>query len=291
MRPARRHRSPLVRGIGLVETMVALALGLLVCGAAMSALIASGTSGRHAGALARMNENAAAATAVLREHLSLAGFSRPNAIDQRGRFVAVLPGAGLTGCDGGFADPRAASDQLRCAGASGADAAADAIAIVHEANARNALVSGTGLPLDCLGNGIDATQAAPPGPDAPVFHRADSRFFVSSVNGSSNRELYCKGAGAAAPQPLVEGIEDLQFTYGLATGTGLAWRRASEISSAEWADVTAVQFCVLAVSAEAVADLGASYTNCEGDRVTPRDRRIYRAFNTTVVLSNRVPAS
>jgi type IV pilus assembly protein PilW len=281
----RRGGAGACRGVSLVETMVAMAIGLLVSGAAMAALLASGFAGRHAGALAQMTENAATAAALIREHLSLAGFGQPTARDGQGRLVRTIAGRAVFGCDGGFDNPKAAFDALSCAGTQ----AADAIAIVHEADTRNALASGSGLPLDCLGNGIAASQA---GAGQPAIHRADSRFFVGSVVGSARKELYCKGAGAAAAQPLVEGIEDLQISYALASsaepGALVTWRRAAEIAAPEWVNVVGVKFCVLATSADPVGDRLTVYTDCQGRRITAADRRLYRAFTTTVVLYNRL---
>ncbi len=271
-------------GVSLVETMVALAIGLLVCGAVMTSVMASGRTGRHAQALVQMTDNATAASALLREHVALAGFGQPRAVDASGHISQPLPVRVIFGCDGRFVNPRAAFDQLACAAGSGPGA----LAILHEANARNTLLSGEELPLDCLGNGIKAEAPDKAATGSAAIFIGDSRFFVSTVSGSRRRELYCKGAGAAAPQPLVEGIEDLQFQFGTAVDGAMVWHRASQVGVLGWPAVAAVQVCLVATSTDEVADAPLAYIDCEGDEVVPIDRRLYRRFFTTVVLPTRV---
>lgn len=265
----------------LVETMVALAIGLLVSGAVVVALIAAGTAARHASALMQMEDNGNAAMAVLRQHLAMAGFATVVSIDGAGRFLRTSSGASVFGCDAGFRDTRIAFGGLQCASG---DAAAS-IAVLSEANDMNALLSSAGLPLDCLGNGIAATTV-----DGRTIHRADTRFFVSAVAGTSRRELYCKGAGASAAQPLIEGVEDLRFSYGLAQGDRVDWRDAAAMSSSDWSAVVAVRICLLTTSADEAADTATSHADCHGRAMRP-DRRLYRTLRTTVGLPNRLDAS
>jgi type IV pilus assembly protein PilW len=269
------------RGVGLVEMMVALVVGLLVCSAVMVVLNESAAAGRRAIGEAQLVENATAALQTLREHLSLAGFALPIGQGADGRIRTAVPARVVFGCDGGFADSRVSAASLVCAAADGPDA----IAIVHEANAANALMSAAGTPLDCLGNAIAAVPAG--AASAPVYI-ADSRFLIGRVGGSGRRELYCKGAGASAPQPLVEGIEDLQLEYGVRSASGLIWRDAAELAAADWSNVGAVRICVVAASTDEVAPQRIEFDDCSGERRRAADRRLYRSFVSTVALPQRV---
>lgn len=271
------------RGIGLVEMMVALVVGLLVCSAVMVVLNESAAAGRRAIGEAQLVENATAALQTLREHLSLAGFALPIGQGADGRIRTAIAPRAVFGCDGGFADARVSAASLACAGGEGADA----IAIVHEANAANALMSAAGTPLDCLGNAIAAAPAGAASAPAAVYV-ADSRFLIGRVGGSGRRELYCKGAGAAAPQPLVEGIEDLQLEYGVRSASGLIWRDAADLAAADWTSVAAVRICVVAASADEVAAQPVAFDDCSGERRRGADRRLYRSFVSTVALPQRV---
>jgi type IV pilus assembly protein PilW len=271
------------RGVGLVEMMVALVVGLLVCSAVMVVLNESAAAGRRAIGEAQLVENATAALQTLREHLSLAGFALPIAQGTDGRLRTAVPARAVFGCDGGFADTRASAASLVCAANDGPDA----IAIVHEANAANALMSAAGTPLDCLGNAIAAAPSSAASA-AAVVYVADSRLFIGRVGGSGRRELYCRGAGASAPQPLVEGIEDLQFEYGVRSASGLIWREAAELAAADWTSVAAVRICVVAASADEVAPQRIEFDDCSGERRRAADRRLYRSFVSTVALPQRV---
>lgn len=271
------------RGVGLVEMMVALVVGLLVCSAVMVVLNESAAAGRRAIAEAQLTENATAALQTLREHLSLAGFGWPIEQAADGRIRTAIAQRAVFGCDGGFADARVGAGDLACAEEDGPDA----IAIAHEANAANALMSAADTPLDCLGNAIAAAPLSAASAPAAVYV-ADSRFLVGRVGGSGRRELYCKGAGAAAPQPLVEGIEDLQLEYGVRTAGGLIWRDAAGLAEADWINVAAVRICVLAASADEVTTQPIEFDDCGGERRRGADRRLFRSFVSTVALPQRV---
>jgi Type IV Pilus-assembly protein W len=243
----------------------------------------SAAAGRRAIAEAQLTENATAALQTLREHVSLAGFAWPIGQASDGRIRTAIAQRAVFGCDGGFADARVSAADLACDEEDGSDA----VAIVHEANAANALMSAAGTPLDCLGNTIAAEPASAASAPAPVYV-ADSRFLIGHIGRSGRRELYCKGAGAAAPQPLVEGIEDLQLEYGLRSASGLIWRNAAGLAADDWTSVAAVRICVVAASADEVAPRPIEFDDCSGERRRAVDRRLYRSFVSTVALPQRV---
>jgi type IV pilus assembly protein PilW len=91
---------------------------------------------------------------------------------------STFNGVAITGCEGNDCFP---------GGNSG-----DAIVVSYNANPAG--------PLDCLGQNIAGV--------APVPGRAQNAFYVR------NESLMCLGNGNAVPQPLVEGIEDMQILYG-----------------------------------------------------------------------------
>jgi type IV pilus assembly protein PilW len=155
-----------------------------------------------------------------------------------------------------------------------------------------------------LGNGLKAPPAN------VTFYEADNRFYIDTPSGSSNPSLYCFGNGKnGTPQPLVENIEDLKFTYGVAQATGndgvvAGYLSASQIetdpsmasltSSLErWKRVVAVRICVLARSEANITNSNTSsqYVDCEGNlKTNTTDLRLRRAYFATVSLRNRLPS-
>lgn len=299
----RKPRSPVrggrrdagLRGFSLVELMVAIAVGLMVVGALLSAYYATTVSHRQGQALTQMSDDAHAALSLLRVNLVQVGYGRPTGVDAAtGKFAKSYPGTGagtpgLVGCDSAFVDPGQPISSLTCSGAG-----RDAVAVAYEVDGDNDLVSAAGVPLDCLGNGL-----APTGP----YYLDYNVFYLDKPAGATHTALFCKGAGAAAAQTLVENIEDLQIQYGVAadvapvgqpgqaayyaTATAI---RASGITSFD--AVVSVRLCVVVASANAVMERVAgawpSYRDCSGAARVPADGRMYRAFMSTVVLQNRL---
>ncbi|MES2401380.1 MAG: PilW family protein [Pseudomonadota bacterium] len=154
-----------------------------------------------------------------------------------------------------------------------------------------------------------------------LIYEAENRYFIGTSPNITSPTLYCKGNGGSA-QPLVENIEDLQITYGtvdpkttaapvyvtvtptFTTTMVLGYLSAYDVDNdtstlpgtagtatpARWNAVKAIRICVVARSEQPVADSLASarYLDCSGNLVTaPPDKRLRRAFTTTVVIRNQ----
>lgn len=140
---------------------------------------------------------------------------------------------------------------------------------------------------------------------------AENRFYVGTSTAIVSPSLYCRGNGGpgsnGAPQPLVENIEDMQFMYGVVpstastttTATVAGYLTADQVTSdvalnpltvpQRWGKVVTVRLCVVVRSENPVLDSAASgrYTKCDGTTdTTQTDRRLRRAYSTTVVLRN-----
>jgi type IV pilus assembly protein PilW len=269
-------------GFSLIELMVSMAIGLVVLGAMFAAYLASGTSSRTSRALSQMTEDAAVAMNVLRSHVGMAGFSQPAGIGADGRFTRVFAGTSLFGCGGKFVNPGLAMDALTC----DADLSApDSLAVAFQADASNSLDK-AGVPLDCLGNSLPAQGVAP-----NVYYVSYSRFFVA------NTGLNCLGPGNAGAQMLVEHIHDLQALYGVANSSqgdkvqATYYAAAPEVSAdGVWNRVVSVRICLVVKSEDEVLDTIQSYQGCDpfAAAVVPVDRRLYRAFTSTIVMHNRL---
>lgn len=293
-----RHKQ---QGLTLVEIMVAMVLGMVVIGVVLSNYLTSSIGKNSSTALQQMSEDATVALNVIRKHVSTAGYSNPVGSDATGLLRNPI-GPRMFGCETGFANPALPFATLSCAAAG---SGSDAIAVAYEADRSNSVWTTTAPaePRDCIGNGITLTAAA------------TGNYYVSSPRiYTSNNQLMCHGNSAGA-QPLVPNIRSLWIRYGVAaplptdpskkevyTATPVKYAKASEVSTAaEWPRVVAVRVCIEVQSADEVLDAPTPYYSCRAIEapaadfdattktpalITPADRRMYRAFSTTIMLQN-----
>ena len=329
------------QGFSLIELLVSITIGLVIVVAAGSAYLGASAASKVSDAQTRMNEDGQAALNILSQHLRMAG-TNPDQSNRDPAFarnpiyaskyvggeetpygsvalIAPVPSLStfsIRGCDGTFtATPATATAISALSCAAGANTLPDSIAISYEADRYNTEPIATGEPTDCIGNKLPSTTAAFPLP-APVgtlsatFSVAVNRFYIATSGSVNAPTLFCKGNGGGtgtSAQPLVENIEDMQFTYGtvstsetLPTATAAGYLTANGVASEtslaalpledRWGKVLSVRICLLVRSESPAAPNAASakYDDCQGGRdVTAPDLRLRRAYSTTVVLRNR----
>lgn len=319
-----------IKGFSLIELMISMVIGLIIMVAAISAYMGASGASRVAEAQGRMNEDAQAALTILTQQLRMAG----NNPDQANRVelsrrnpvygATTYPTGTFTtsnfiirGCDGKFSNITTAADLDNLTCVAGTSTLPDSIAINYEADKFNTAPTTGGVPTDCLGNGLGTITATLPtvvgagtSTTAVTYTVADTRLYIGTSTAIVSPSLYCKGnGGASTPQPLVENIEDLQFTYGTVststtatTATVAGYLTANQVitdanlalladDAARWGKVISVRVCVLVRSEGPVVSDSASarYLRCDGTlETTPPDLRLRRAYSTTVVLRNRL---
>ncbi|WP_230178916.1 PilW family protein [Aquabacterium sp. CECT 9606] len=280
-------------GLSLVELIVAMVIGLTVVGAALAMYVSSGYSSRGSSALSQMTEDASIALGLLRSQVAMAGYGKPIAVNlTTNALVKEYTGEAIFGCTGGpTADTQASP--LNSVACTNNAAQPDSITVLYQADINNTVptTATPPRPTDCLGNAF-----APRG----GLDIAENRYYVAS------NTLMCLGNGNAIPQPLVENIQDIKILYGVARATGPTSNGVAEryltaqeitgtalpaLSSALWTRVTSARICVVVRSDAQVLDEVTNYFGCDGQPETPADRRLYRAFTTTVVLQNRLPGA
>lgn len=143
-----------------------------------------------------------------------------------------------------------------------------------------------------------------------------SRAAVSTVTyyiraGASGIPALWRRDGAANPQELVEGVEQMQILYGVCTGQGAsrsvdpATGYVPADSVANWSNVCSVRVNLLLASVNSLEGpfAGSNFTTASqsvifppdtgsvtsATLVTPTDRRLRQAFSTTVGIRNRLP--
>jgi type IV pilus assembly protein PilW len=314
------------RGLTLIELMVSMVIGLILMITVVATYLGASGAGRVAEAQGRMNEDAQAALGILAQQLRMAGNNpkRPNytAAAPRnpvyGSAYVGSPGTYfLRGCDGTFSNITAAADIPTLVCNAGGGAAPDSIAISYEADAFNTIPTTAGVPTDCLGQALtqftpdvnqwNGVSVVPLPVTAPGFAVADNRFYLANSAVTATPSLYCKGSGNAIAQPLVENVEDLQFSYGTASSAAATLAVAGYINAdgmltgalgaladdLRWSKVMTVRICVVvrSVLPVVVDAASAQYVRCDGTvNASPGDLRLRRAYSTTVVLRNRVPS-
>ncbi len=299
------RRPPLARlaqaGFTLVEMMVAMAIGLAVIGALIGAYVVSFQSGRHSDAMVQITGDAALALNVMRQQVAQAGFSQAHGVSEGGGLVLhTFPG--VSGCEAaGFVDLKASIAAPDNCGAANPDPATpDSLEVAYEgsvleASSSNGILSsggGSKQPLDCLGNTFPKTHDDATGDD---YWLNDSKFYVDKGS------LYCKGPGNAAGAVVVQNVETLQVTYGMAAapagapGAGqiVYYDVAPPAGSPAWADVLSINLCVQVRSATKVLDKAQQATlgtwiDCANAHQVSSDGYMRRTFSTTIVLQNKL---
>lgn len=230
------------RGVGLVELLVGMTVGLLVIAAAIGALVVFRGTSSSISDISQLQQQGSFALRVIGVQLRQTGSLEPS-LDAQTRlfaFGAALPKYGATnaavnGSDGASSDP-------------------DTLSV--------ATMASQGLPTtqrrDCLGRPIAAGV------------KMQARFRVDG------NELKCDAIGAS--QALIENVADFQVLYRIATGTGTRIMGATSVQAAGlWGSVTAIEVCLDLKGDEPTPDVGSTYLNCKGTS-TAREGRLHLVF-------------
>lgn len=279
-------------GATLIEIMVSMVIGLFVVAAVLVMYLGSGSTSTLQTQVSQMTEDAQIGFAQLSRDIQMAGYSEANdKIVAGGTATFVRPAINrpVFGCANDFANATGADDTATPA-TCGANAG-PAIQVTYQATTLTSVVSAAGAPVDCQGNAITGTVTASFG----TIFITSNRYFVSGAN------LQCASQSAAAALPIVPDVQAMQVWYGIAPGWtagNLATRvpqyylQAAAIGT--WSDVVSVRICLLMRTAEPVFTTDdvtaglAAYTDCDGAATVSADRRMYRAFFTTIALRNKI---
>jgi type IV pilus assembly protein PilW len=323
------------QGLTLIELMISLALGMLVILSVGYAYIGSRTTFRQQDALGRMQENARFVFETLSNDIRMVGYAGslcglldtdvvnalPNPTNWDQDIFSTLPQNGIP--LKGYED--AATTAPDVSGTVYAGTSSDALSVLHAdstkeyvvnaAAANGAAISFSGTaPAD--GNVVvtDCGNAKPRQAFAlagsvnglPTPIAAQSRimplianlYFVRA-NGDGTPSIYRK-SGASAPQELVEGVEDMQITYGVDTSNPAtcsdndggvdAYVTADKVEddatvvpcatpAERWKKVLAVR---VTLSMRSVED------GITTDVQPAGDRRLRKTFTTTIAARNRL---
>lgn len=278
-----RCMSRRMRGVGLIELMVSIAIGLLIVGALSSVFLSTARTSRTQDASAQLDDNGRFALESIARVVRLAGYRNWGG-----------PQSNPPGYDG-TGDPS-------IDGADGADADvgfSDTLAIrFHGSGPVAGLTDGT--ITDCTG--------VPVAEGATLADRRVNTFTVARVN-NALRLMCDPGTG---PVALASDIESFQLLYGLdLAGSDRVpdrWASAAQVAG-QWEQVVAVRISILMSAAPSTRGpllddntyrlFGPDYTDGSDLGVTidasSRDAdyraRLRKVYSTTVFLRNRTFAS
>jgi type IV pilus assembly protein PilW len=241
-------------------------------------------------------------------------------------FTQFFPGlTPIFGCDGAMnstpyaISTSAAAPVLACGSA---NATSNTLQIAYQAAPGSTATAATSLQSpDARGEGRDCNQqslTAPVGtPPAREAKFAINRYFVRANTSDGINELYCSGSGNAIEQPMVRGIEEFVIRYQTAlpgttatlTAAGSAqsqYASAATVTASAlgWANVTAVEICIVSATAVTSGAAAAGTATLQASRPTcaraadgnfaanvtrvAGDARLWKRFTSVVTVRNAI---
>lgn len=95
-----------------------------------------------------------------------------------------------------------------------------------------------------------------------------------------------------ADEELVEGVQDMQITYGITSGPSrqvTEYKSADEITTTEWESVASVRIELLVVSSDTNVTQEQQTIHFDGEDVAIAERRLAQVFTSTIGIRNRLP--
>lgn len=319
----KRVRIPILsgrqHGFSLLELLIATSIGMVITVGAIAVFANSSTSSKTTEAQSRMNEDAQAALSLLSKEIKMAGYKHPDPTPQPCDSVPALT---IHGCSGMLKfDANSVSDnKLKCE--INSPSPPHSLFLRYEADAWNTTAS-AGKPTDCLGFKLAAPAGLPNIAENRYYIGTSPIIFAPSLycqgNGGlgfgqpliENIEDLKFSFGTAvipAPEPAASASASASASSTLAPQScgrtkqiagylsateveNLAPSQSNEGIAKAWNQVLTVQICIV-VRSEAknlVNDNASStYTKCDGTQdASQTDRRLRRAYTTTVALRNR----
>lgn len=258
------------RGVGLIELMVGIALGLMTVAVAIGALMVSrGVTGTVSDA-SQLQQQAAHAFRIIGQQLRQAGSAQLDMAvgkDDSLGFAAEDPVgflttgyAAKTDIVNGIQAPTAAEYKLTTG-----------FRNYFEQN--TAGVTATTLFRDCLGQGGEV-----------------ARPMVISAFQLTGDELVCDSAASVSPQPIIRNVADFQVNYLVQTpgaGAPTVRRFTDAASVTNWAQVYAVEVCLELVGEERIdIPTAERFTNCSNAQ-TPFAGRMHLVFRNTYQIRSQ----
>jgi Tfp pilus assembly protein PilW len=282
-----------VLGFSLIELMIAMLVGIFLLGGLSILYLNSKSSDKMRSQISEMEENARTALITMRQIISHAGYPSEYSLPIDKPFYAETDDIPNPTCRTGGAESNLIKyDFIRDEKTENSVVAKrDTMVVVNMLDSPNNTSSGASSNIveDCVGSIVEPECSSDPidGMYSNMEAKVYNYLYINTPEG--RRALTCMGSLGGA-QPIAENIESLQFLYGVSkTGGVMVYRNAEDVTSNnEWGSVTTVQVGILVRSEIEVLENEEArvFLVLDEEITTPKDRRIYRAYTTTIVLPN-----
>lgn len=295
-------RQSAARGFTLVELMISITLGVLILGAVISVFVGTKRAFRTQESTSEVQEGGRFLSYLMHPYIRLAGsLGQPENISPA-EYLDVFrrpDETAITRASGN--DPNTAADLLRPIW--GVDNAGAAVAGITPKAGTDVLIArylgrnqiGTagnsdGVINTCLG----LPDAGDPSANGLRFQdMAEVTFFLNLDTPSSlscRARIFTRPAAAArwtnGPQPLIAGVDDLQFLYGVDTnGNFVANQFFTANNVPNWQQVVSVKMIARLVGTQTTE--GSDTADPGNELKGVEDRRLFSEFSSTIQLRNR----
>jgi len=266
-------------GLSLIELLIAMLIGLFLLTGIATSYISSKKSSNQRDELTILEDNGRLALEIISKSIEHTGYTPINAGILNPPFVtndAQVVSASC-GAENSVKDTSIFSNRITQDGVAG-----DAITVMFNGDNR--------VYTDCSGGELPSLCRVPaPGAAAgssSVMTRIYNAFYLN------NGELHCAGSRDSKVQVIADGIENMQFLYGLdTTGDGDVnqYVNATATSVAGgWNSVVSIQVAILVKSKKPVKSKNEkiTYTLLDQVVVAPNDRHQRAVFTTTIRIRN-----
>jgi len=272
-------------GMSLIELLIAMLIGLFLLSGIASSYISSKRTSTERDQISSVEDNGRLALEVISKTIEHAGYLPPNpgADPQFKPFIEetndVLSALCTDGSKSVVDIALFSSDRVVADNPSG-----DSLAVIYYSDSRIFQDCGGGvLPVSCRLAALGATPKAIK-PEA-------SRIYNSFYLDTANNQLMCAGSRSSKSELIAEGVENIQYLYGVEIGENGVKRymNATNLAlSGLWKKVVSIQVAVLVRSLKPVKRKAESktYTLLDQSVVTNSDRFSRAVFSTTIHLRN-----
>lgn len=266
-------------GFSLVELIIASALSLVLVAGVATIYMGSRQTYNARDEISTMQENARSAIKALTKHLEHAGYTTPAHLPLDNAFyVEGDPTPVPKNCGDGSSSIALtnADDLVRTLDNDDPNGSGDTIGVIFFADSSLAVDCGNEpTPLSCQ------AQEAP----NPQYSQIYNTFYVASTGDIPN--LFCAGSRGGAPLEVAEGVEVMQFAYGLDQnddGTVDTYLDASGVKAANrWDQVRTIKISLLMRSREPVFNTAEARNYTLLDITYNRNDRYQRAVHNAVI--------
>jgi type IV pilus assembly protein PilW len=237
------------QGFTLIELMVGLAIGLLVVGVSLGALLTTHTSGTYSNETNNLNNQARQSLRIVANIVRTAGARE------------LVDGGGQVYFDDGLTSLSPSQPNVIVTGTDGSGTLADSLTIATENRA--------GVIAGCSGIAV---------PSSTTTIRS-----ILSVTGTT---LMCEDNASGGARPMLDGVEDLQVKYLVRDAVlGTALVDGSAITAANWQNVIAIQLCLQVVGNDTSQTGVGNFTNCKSQSIA-NDGRVRLVLWNTFSIRN-----